>query len=64
MPLDYIALLILTIVLALVVYGAVAVWGIPYEIAKTRSHPHQDAISAATWVSQRCSSFVRSKYLK
>ncbi|XIA67637.1 DUF3302 domain-containing protein [Bradyrhizobium sp. TZ2] len=25
--------------------------GIPYEIAKQRKHPHQDAIGAATWVS-------------
>ncbi len=26
-------------------------WGIPYEIAKARNHPHRDAIGAATWVS-------------
>jgi hypothetical protein len=51
MALDYIALVILIIVLLLVVYGVVAVWGIPYEIAKKRNHPHQDAIGAATWVS-------------
>jgi type VI protein secretion system component VasK len=49
--LDYVALVILIIVLLLVVYGVVAVWGIPYEIAKRRNHPHQDAIGAATWVS-------------
>ena len=42
---------ILVVVLLLVVYGVVAVWGIPYEIAKRRDHPHQDAIGAATWVS-------------
>ncbi len=29
----------------------VAIWSIPYEIAKRRHHPHQDAIGAATWVS-------------
>jgi type VI protein secretion system component VasK len=49
--LDYVALVILIVVLLLVVYGVVAVWGIPYEIAKRRNHPHQDAIGAATWVS-------------
>ena len=51
MALDYIALVILIVVLLLVVYGVVAVWGIPYEIAEQRNHPHQDAIGAATWVS-------------
>lgn len=51
MTLDYVALVILIIVLLLVIYGIVAVWGIPYEIAKRRNHPHQDAIGAATWVS-------------
>jgi hypothetical protein len=51
MTLDHIALAILIIVIALVVYGLVAIWGIPYEIAKARNHPHQDAIGAATWVS-------------
>ncbi|MCH5375200.1 MAG: DUF3302 domain-containing protein [Planctomycetes bacterium] len=51
MLLDYIALVILIVIVALVVYGVVAVYGIPYEIAKARNHPHQDAIGAATWVS-------------
>ena len=51
MTLDYIALAVLIVMLALVVYGVIAVWGIPYEIAKQRHHPHQDAIGAATWVS-------------
>jgi Protein of unknown function (DUF3302) len=51
MVLDYIALILLIVILALVVYGLVGVWGIPYEIAKSRNHPHQDAIGAATWVS-------------
>jgi hypothetical protein len=46
MVLDYIIAII-----ALIVYGLIAVWGIPYEIAKARNHPHQDAIGAATWVS-------------
>jgi L-lactate permease len=51
MMLDYIALVLLIVIVALVIYGGVAVWGIPYEIAKSRNHPHQDAIGAATWVS-------------
>lgn len=51
MTLDYISLAILIIVVLIVVYGLVAVWRIPYEIAKRRNHPHQDAIGAATWVS-------------
>jgi hypothetical protein len=49
--LDYVALVILIVVLLLVAYGVVAVWSVPYEIAKSRNHPHQDAIGAATWVS-------------
>ncbi|CCV14360.1 DUF3302 domain-containing protein [Mesorhizobium sp. STM 4661] len=49
--LNTVALITLIIVLLLVAYGAVAVWAIPYEIAKARNHPHQDAIGAATWVS-------------
>jgi hypothetical protein len=49
--LDYVALVMLIAIAALVVYGLVAVWGIPYEIAKARRHPHEDAIGAATWVS-------------
>ena len=49
--LDYIALFLLVIILALVVYGLIAVWSIPYEIAKSRNHPHTEAIGVATWVS-------------
>lgn len=51
MVLDYIALFLLIAIVGLVIYGIVAVYGIPYEIAKARNHPHQDAIGAATWVS-------------
>lgn len=51
MALDYVALIILVLIIALVVYGIVAVYGIPYEIAKVRNHPHREAIGAATWVS-------------
>jgi Protein of unknown function (DUF3302) len=51
MMLDYLALAILIAIVALVVYGIVAVYGIPHQIAKARRHPHEDAIGAATWVS-------------
>jgi L-lactate permease len=51
MTLDYVALVLLIVMIALVVYGVIAIYGIPYEIAKARNHPHQDAIGAATWVS-------------
>lgn len=49
--LDIVALIILVAIILLIVYGVVAVWGIPCEIAKVRNHPYQDAIGAATWVS-------------
>ncbi|WP_413991706.1 DUF3302 domain-containing protein [Labrys okinawensis] len=45
------ALVILIVMVLLVIYGFVAVWSLPYEIAKRRDHPHADAIGAATWVS-------------
>ena len=32
-------------------YGIIAIHDIPYLIAKSRQHPHQDAIHAAGWVS-------------
>ena len=31
--------------------GIIAIHDVPYEIAKHRNHPHQDAIHAAGWVS-------------
>jgi type VI protein secretion system component VasK len=49
--LNTVALVILIVMILLVVYGLIAIWGIPYEIAKARNHPNQDAIGAATWVS-------------
>ncbi|CCB64960.1 MULTISPECIES: DUF3302 domain-containing protein [unclassified Hyphomicrobium] len=51
MALDYFALVMLIVIIAVVVYGVVAVYGVPYQIAKARHHPHQDAIRAATWAS-------------
>ncbi|GAL17638.1 GTPase [Vibrio maritimus] len=32
-------------------YGIIVIHDIPYEIAKERDHPHQDAIHVAGWVS-------------
>ena len=49
--LDYIALALLFFVFFTLVYGIVAIHDIPYEIAKRRHHPHQDAIHIAGWVS-------------
>lgn len=49
--LNTVALVMLVLIVALVVYGIVAVYGIPYQIAKARNHPHREAIGAATWVS-------------
>lgn len=51
MILDYLALVLLAFILITLVYGIVAIHDIPYEIAKRRDHPHQDAIMAAGWVS-------------
>lgn len=38
-------------VLAMIFYAIIVVHDIPYEIAKRRGQPHQDAIHAAGWVS-------------
>ena len=49
--LDYIALGILVFVGITMFYGVIAIHDIPYEIAKHRNHPQQDAIHVAGWVS-------------
>ena len=49
--LDYVALAILVIVALVLFYGIIAIHDIPYEIAKHRNHPQQDAIHVAGWVS-------------
>lgn len=49
--LDYVALALLFFVFLTFVYGIVAIHDIPYDIAKRRHHPHQDAIHIAGWVS-------------
>ena len=51
MFLDYFALGLLVFVALVLFYGVIAIHDIPYEIAKSREHPHQDAIHYAGWVS-------------
>lgn len=51
MWLDYLSLGVLIFVVLTFIYGIVAIHDIPYEIARRRNHPHQDAIMAAGWVS-------------
>lgn len=49
--LDYFALLMLFFVVIVMFYGIIVIHDIPYEIAKHRNHPHQDAIHATGWIS-------------
>ncbi|MFZ1952188.1 MAG: DUF3302 domain-containing protein [Pseudolabrys sp.] len=49
--LNYFALGLLFFVVVVLFYGIIAIHDIPYLIAKSRQHPHQDAIHAAGWVS-------------
>ena len=49
--LNYFALFLLIFVVVVLFYGVIAIHDIPYMIAKSREHPHQDAIHAAGWVS-------------
>ena len=49
--LDYIALFILLFAAITLFYGVIVIHDIPYDIAKHRNHPHQDAIHYAGWVS-------------
>lgn len=51
MSLDTVALIILIAVILILFYGIIVIHDIPYEIAKKRNHPHQDAIHYAGWVS-------------
>lgn len=51
MFLDYLALTIMIVVFLILVYAAIYIHDIPYEMAKKRDHPHQDAIHYAGWVS-------------
>ena len=49
--LDYFALIVLLFVFVTLFYGIIAIHDIPYEIAKHRNHPHQDAIHVTGWIS-------------
>jgi len=49
--LDYVALVILITVAITILYAIIYIHDIPYEIAKKRNHPHQDALHTAGWVS-------------
>jgi hypothetical protein len=49
--LNYFALFLLIFVVVVLFYGIIAIHDIPHMIAKSRGHPHQDAIHAAGWVS-------------
>jgi len=49
--LENIALGILVFVGFTIFYGIIAIHDIPYEIAKHRNHPQQDAIHVAGWIS-------------
>ncbi|WP_148863562.1 DUF3302 domain-containing protein [Marinobacter fonticola] len=49
--LDYVALFLLFFVVIVLFYGIIAIHDIPYEIAKKRGHPHQDAIHVTGWIS-------------
>jgi hypothetical protein len=49
--LEIVALGILVFIAVSLLFGAIAMVGIPHQIAVERSHPHQDAIYFAGWVS-------------
>jgi hypothetical protein len=49
--LENIALGLLLVMTTFIIYLVIYIHDIPYEIAKKRDHPHQDAIHIAGWVS-------------
>lgn len=49
--LEYVALGILVFAAVTIFYGIIVIHDIPYEIAKKRNHPQQDALHVAGWVS-------------
>jgi len=49
--LNYFALGLLFFVVIVLVYGIKAIHDISARIAKSRHHPHEDAIHAAGWIS-------------
>ena len=48
---DYAVLGLLIVISITLIYAVIYIHDIPYEIAKKRNHPHQDAIHTAGWVS-------------
>ena len=48
---DFFALGILIVISITLVYAIIGIHDIPYNMAKKRNHPHQDAIHTAGWVS-------------
>ena len=51
MFLDYFALTLLIVVSLILIYAAIYIHDIPYEMAVKRNHPHQDAIHDGGWLS-------------
>lgn len=51
MILNYVALGIMIFLVITIAYAIIYIHDIPYELAKKRNHPHQDAIHVAGWVS-------------
>lgn len=49
--LEYFALILLIFVGLVLFYGTIVIHDIPYQIAVSRQHPHQDAIHVAGWIS-------------
>jgi len=49
--LEYAALALLITMVIFLIYLVIYIHDIPYEIARKRGHPHQDAIHIAGWVS-------------
>ena len=49
--LEYVALALLITMITFLIFLIIYIHDIPYEIAKERDHPHQEAIHAAGWVS-------------
>jgi hypothetical protein len=48
---EYIALGMSIVMTTFIIFMVIFIHDIPYEIAKKRDHPHQDAIHIAGWVS-------------
>ena len=51
MFLDNFALTLLIVISLILIYAAIYIHDIPYEMAVKRNHPHQDAIHYGGWLS-------------